>query len=154
MAIIGAIIRDIIGSQYEFPLMRPNDLNWKTCELFTDKCTYTDDTVIAIATKYALETNIKFEIAYRLFGNAYQFDITESYIAEKAKESALCTHNHPEGIKGAEVTAVCGFMLKNGHTKKEIFEYADKKYNKNNYRFPVSMSMDELRKCYRWSETC
>ena len=34
MAIIGAILGDIAGSQYEFS--RPNDLDWKHCELFTD----------------------------------------------------------------------------------------------------------------------
>ena len=41
MAIIGAILGDIAGSQYEFS--RPNDLDWKHCELFTDRCYFTDD---------------------------------------------------------------------------------------------------------------
>lgn len=35
MAIIGAILGDIAGSQYEFS--RPNDLDWKHCELFTNR---------------------------------------------------------------------------------------------------------------------
>lgn len=48
MALIGAILGDICGSQYEF--RRSHDLDWKNCELFTDKCKYTDDTVLSIAT--------------------------------------------------------------------------------------------------------
>ena len=48
MALIGAILGDICGSQYEF--RRPHDLDWKNCELFTDKCKFTDDTVLSIAT--------------------------------------------------------------------------------------------------------
>lgn len=48
MALIGAILGDICGSQYEF--RRPKNLDWKNCKLFTDKCQYTDDTVLSIAT--------------------------------------------------------------------------------------------------------
>lgn len=46
MALIGAILGDICGSQYEF--RRSHDLDWKNCELFTDKCKFTDDTVLSI----------------------------------------------------------------------------------------------------------
>ena len=48
MALKGAIVGDICGSQYEF--RRPKDLDYKNCELFTDRCTFTDDTVMSIAT--------------------------------------------------------------------------------------------------------
>lgn len=48
MALKGAILGDICGSQYEF--RRPKDLDYKNCELFTDRCTFTDDTVMSIAT--------------------------------------------------------------------------------------------------------
>lgn len=48
MALKGAILGDICGSQYEF--RRPKDLDYKNCELFTDKCMFTDDTVMSIAT--------------------------------------------------------------------------------------------------------
>lgn len=53
MAIIGAILGDISGSQYEFN--RPQDLKYKTCELFNDNCIYTDDTVMTLAVKYAIK---------------------------------------------------------------------------------------------------
>jgi len=72
MAIIGAILGDIAGSQYEFPSWRPNDLDWQNCELFTDECEFTDDTVMTIATKVALDKyNGDFEKAYREFGKIY-----------------------------------------------------------------------------------
>ena len=58
MALLGAVIGDIIGSQYEFPSMRPNNLDWKHCELFSDKYEFTDDIIMSIATKYALDNKI------------------------------------------------------------------------------------------------
>ena len=42
MAVIGAILGDIAGSQFEFN--RPENLDYKHCELFTSRCSYTDDT--------------------------------------------------------------------------------------------------------------
>jgi len=56
-AIEGAILGDIAGSQYEFPRMRPENLDWKNCELFTDKCRFTDDTVCTLAIKKAIMEN-------------------------------------------------------------------------------------------------
>lgn len=43
MAIIGSILGDIAGSQYEFPITRPTRLDWRYCNLFTDRCKFTDD---------------------------------------------------------------------------------------------------------------
>ncbi len=69
MAIIGAILGDIAGSRWEFG--RPKDLNWEHIDLFTDDCLFTDDTVLTVATKYALLNNILFADAYHKFGNEY-----------------------------------------------------------------------------------
>ena len=44
MAIVGAVIGDIAGSQYEYD--RPEDLDYERCELFTKDCSFTDDSVI------------------------------------------------------------------------------------------------------------
>lgn len=55
MAIVGAILGDIAGSQYEFG--RPIDLDWKNCKLFTDRCYFTDDTVMTLAAKLAIINN-------------------------------------------------------------------------------------------------
>ena len=40
-----------------------------------------------------------------------------------AKLTAEVTHNHPEGIKGAEATASAIFMARNGASKDEIRDY-------------------------------
>lgn len=69
MAIIGAILGDIAGQPFEFN--RKEDIDFKNVELFTDDNKYTDDTVLTIATKYALDKQIPFEIAYHIFGNTY-----------------------------------------------------------------------------------
>lgn len=45
-----------------------------------------------------------------------------------AKESALPTHNHPEGIKGAEAVTACIFLARTGHSKEEIRQYIHEHY--------------------------
>lgn len=64
---------------------------------------------------------------------------------EQAKEFAyavtVVSHNHPEGIKGAEATAVAIVMARQGKDKKEIKEYIEA-----NYGYDLSISVDEHRK--------
>ena len=50
---------------------------------------------------------------------------------ELAKQSAIVTHDHPEGIKGAQAVAAAIWMARKGWTKEEIKEYISKKYNYN-----------------------
>lgn len=59
------------------------------------------------------------------------------------------THNHPEGLKGAEVTAMCVFYALNGVSKQGIFDYAVSQY-------PIlkEMSYEDLKKNYYFNETC
>lgn len=47
---------------------------------------------------------------------------------ELAKQSALPTHNHPEGIKGAEAVTACIFLARTGHSKDEICKYVHENY--------------------------
>lgn len=65
-----------------------------------------------------------------------------------AKESAEVTHNHPEGIKGAQATAACIFLAKTGHTKEEIRKYTEEKFYK------LDFTLDEIRDEYWFNETC
>lgn len=69
MAVIGAILGDISGSQYEFE--KPKGLNYKTCKLFTENCRFTDDTVMTLAVKMAVKNQISFEECYKIFWNKY-----------------------------------------------------------------------------------
>lgn len=65
----GAILGDIAGSRFEFT--RPEHFDWRNVELFTGMSKYTDDTVLTIATKYAVLTGVPYAHAYRQFGRRY-----------------------------------------------------------------------------------
>ena len=71
--------------------------------------------------------------------------LTESLILNKAKESAECTHNHPEGIKGAQATALCIYLARKGVVTDDIRRRIEKDYN-----YDLSMSVEELRPRYSW----
>lgn len=66
-----------------------------------------------------------------------------------AKATANVTHNHPEGIKGAEATASVIFMARNGSSKEEI-----KKYIENEFHYDLNRTLDEIRPSYHMDETC
>ena len=68
---------------------------------------------------------------------------------EAAKQSAEVTHNHPEGIKGAQATAACIFMARTGKSKQEIKEYVERTFGYN-----LSRTCDDIRPTYRFNETC
>ena len=59
------------------------------------------------------------------------------------------THNHPEGMKGAEVTAQMIFKAKNGATMEELYEYAVSMYPEI-----ASMDYEDLRQNFKFDETC
>ncbi|RHB42152.1 hypothetical protein DW886_16680 [Enterocloster aldenensis] len=88
---------------------------------------------------------------YGSFGNGSAMRVSPIGVKfEKVKDvilyaiaSASVTHNHPEGIKGAAVTAVIIWMARNGYSKEQIFAYM-KNYYINTYGF-VHFSLDELK---------
>ena len=59
------------------------------------------------------------------------------------------THNHPEGLKGALTVATCIYMAIHGSSKEEIKEYAIKQYPEIS-----TLNLDDLRRNYRFNETC
>lgn len=65
----GAILGDIAGSRFEFS--KPKGFNYKTVPLFDSLCRYTDDTVLTVATKYAVLTGRPYHKAYGEFGRRY-----------------------------------------------------------------------------------
>ncbi len=58
------------------------------------------------------------------------------------------THNHPEGIKGAEATAVAIFLARSGKRKSEIADHLRK------YYYPLDFTLDAIRPSYEFDETC
>ena len=66
-----------------------------------------------------------------------------------AKISAEVTHNHPEGIKGAQATAAAIFLARQGKTKSEISQYVAETFN-----YDLSRTLEEIRPDYTFDETC
>ena len=66
-----------------------------------------------------------------------------------ARLTAEVTHNHPEGIKGAEAAAAAIFMARTGASKDEI-----KKYIIQEFGYDLSRSCDEIRPAYHHMESC
>lgn len=70
---------------------------------------------------------------------------TERY----SKVSAEVSHNHPEGIKGAQATAAAIFLARTGRSKEEIKEYIELRYG-----YDLSRSYGSVKKGYGWDESC
>ena len=58
------------------------------------------------------------------------------------------THNHPEGLKGAEATAVAIFLARSGKNLLEIRDYITKNY------YPLNFTLDGIRDSYEFNESC
>ena len=196
MGVKRAILGDIMGSQYEFPRMRPKNLDWQNVPLISQKCKRTDDTILTLATKgailegkrkdkepnfakwyHAMGNNYKCGYGsmfrqwlacdqpqpYNSFGNGSAMRISfigEHYdniedVIKFAKQSAVVTHSHPEGVKGAIITATSEFIAKETKDKNEIYKFALRYYgNPSMYDYPLVMSLTDMRKIYKWDETC
>ncbi|MCR5269119.1 MAG: ADP-ribosylglycohydrolase family protein [Lachnospiraceae bacterium] len=68
---------------------------------------------------------------------------------EVARWSAEVTHNHPEGVKGAEATAAAIFLARNGEGKAEIRDYVTASFG-----YDLSRTCDEIRPGYHHVESC
>lgn len=85
---------------------------------------------------WCLNKNAK---AYNSYGNGSAMRVEPIAILKNTKEvikeaikSASVTHNHPEGVKGAVITAVCVHLLLNGANKEDILKYVCKFYTEEN----------------------
>lgn len=86
--------------------------------------------------------------AMRVSAAGWLFDTLED-TRHMAALTATVTHNHPEGIKGAEATAAAIFMARTGSTKEEI-----KTYIISEFGYDLSRNCDEIRPDYHHVETC
>ena len=93
---------------------------------------------------------------YNSFGNGAAMRVSPCGIVGKSidevkmlsKKVTEVTHNHPEGIKGAEATAIAVYLAKQGKSIKEI-----KKYICDNY-YKIDFTLDEIRPTYEFDVTC
>ena len=65
-----------------------------------------------------------------------------------AKATAEVTHNHPEGILGAQITAACIYLARAGCGKDVIRDYVESNYCR------MDFTLDGLRRTYRFTERC
>ena len=94
--------------------------------------------------------------AYHSFGNGAAMRVSPCAFAAKTLEEALdmarivtaVTHDHPEGIKGAEATTAAVFLAKSGATKKDIKAYIEENY------YALDFSLDSIRPTYEFNVTC
>ena len=94
---------------------------------------------------------------YNSFGNGSAMRVgpvgwmcnTKEEVLAKAKESAECTHNHPEGIKGAQATAFAIMMARQGCSKEEIRTEIERTFSYN-----LQFTCDEIRPTYAWESSC
>lgn len=70
-------------------------------------------------------------------------------VLEAAKQTAVVTHNHPEGIKGAQATAAAIFLARQGQTKNAIRQYIETQFD-----YSLGRSLDQIRPGYRFNESC
>lgn len=86
--------------------------------------------------------------AMRVSSVGWLYDSLERTL-EVAKATADVTHNHPEGIKGAQATAAAIYLARNGKDRPEIRAYIEKTFG-----YDFSRTCDEIRPTYRHVESC
>ena len=107
--------------------------------------------------KFALWLSARSRTPYGSFGNgsamrvspvAWAFDDLAN-VELFAGVSAIVTHNHPEGIKGAQAAASAIFLASSGSTKQQIKDFITERYG-----YDLTRTLDEIRPSYKFDATC
>lgn len=177
--ILGAIAGDIIGSVYELNSIKNYDfLLFSDSSTYTDDTVMTvansdwlvtsdplKGIMLDFGNRYTTSYGGRFfgwllsenPQPYNSWGNGsamrvspigWAFDTLEETLVA-AKQSAEVTHNHPEGIKGAQAIASCVFLARQGKTKSEI-----KKFVEETFEYNLSRELKDFQKDYRFDVSC
>lgn len=177
---LGAIIGDFVGSRFERQNFKSKDFH-----LFAKESRFTDDTILTLATAYAIQNDVPYDVAYHKFyhlypdgrygksfvkwanspilapynsygnGSAMRISPVTHYfnnlseIRFNAQRSAEATHNHEEGIRGAQAIAESIFLAGNGSSKEEL-----KTHIQNSYGYDLEFSIEGIRSSYAFDCTC
>jgi ADP-ribosylglycohydrolase len=95
--------------------------------------------------------------AYNSFGNGSAMRVSPAGFAATTREEALalatasaeCTHNHPEGVKGAQATSLAIFLARGGADKDTIRDSIAKDFG-----YDLARTLEEIRPVYSFNETC
>lgn len=93
---------------------------------------------------------------YRSFGNGAAMRVSACGFAARSLEQAKqlsravtqVTHNHPEGLKGAEATVTAIYLARTGHSPRQIRRMIERDY------YPMDFTLDGIRDSYCFNETC
>lgn len=94
---------------------------------------------------------------YNSWGNGSAMRVSPAaYVAksldealELAEQSAAVTHNHPEGIRGAQATAAAIFLARTGHEKDDIKQFIESWCG-----YDLQRTLDQIRPTYAFNESC
>ena len=86
--------------------------------------------------------------AMRVSPVGFAFDAMESVLNE-AEKTARVSHNHPEGIKGAQATALAIWLARTGQAKEEIKEKI-----RNAFEYDLDRCVDDIRPAYGFDVSC
>ena len=70
-------------------------------------------------------------------------------VLQEAEQSAKISHNHPEGIKGAQAVATAVFLARTGRNREDIRQQIE-----NRFGYNLSRSLDEIRPGYTFDVSC
>ena len=175
---VGGIIGDIVGKPYEFhPTKDVGFIYMKMAERFTDDSLMTvanmdwlvndrdlSESMRDWGGRYKVGFGPSFRAwlsnpgmgAYNSFGNGsgmrvspvgWWCDTLEDTLS-LAEESAIVTHNHPEGVKGAKCIAGCIWMARNGKTKDEIKSFC------SSLGYDMDRKLSDIRPTYKFEVSC
>ena len=86
--------------------------------------------------------------AMRVSPVAWAFGTLEE-VLHRAKDTARVTHNHPEGIKGAQATATAIFLARTGASKWDLRDEVERRFN-----YDLSFTLDDVRPTYAFDSSC
>lgn len=177
---LGAIAGDVIGSVHEYACAKSDRFT-----LFVPESTFTDDTVLTVATAKAILDGTAYDAEYRAFGRrfpragyganfldwladdtagpygswgngsamrvspvGFAFDTVIDVLRE-AERSARVSHDHPEGIKGAQAVALAVFMARTGSAKTHLRDVLTQRFG-----YDLSRTIEQIRPGYTWDVSC
>lgn len=96
-------------------------------------------------------------LAYNSWGNGSAMRVSSigwlcdslGQVMIEAEKTAEVTHNHSEGIKGAQAIAACVFMARTGETKEKIKEFVTTTFN-----YDLNRTLDQIRPDYKFHVSC
>jgi ADP-ribosylglycohydrolase len=86
--------------------------------------------------------------AMRVAPVGHAFDSLDDVLVHAAR-SAEVTHNHPEGVRGAQATAAAVFMARSGETKRNM-----KSSLEDMFGYDLDRRLDDIRPTHRFDESC